>query len=60
VEAGPDRRDRCFIHATFLILLLWVALSDYLSDGSAAAAASGVLFVLAVFGAVVLMSSATR
>jgi hypothetical protein len=31
-----------FVHATFLILLLWVALSEYLSDGSAAAAATAV------------------
>jgi hypothetical protein len=29
-----------FVHATFLILLLWVALSEYLSDGSAAAASA--------------------
>jgi Zn-dependent protease/CBS domain-containing protein len=43
-----------FVHATFLFLLAWVALSDYLSGGSAAAAANGVAVILAVFGVVVL------
>jgi Zn-dependent protease len=43
-----------FVHATFFILLAWVALSAYLPRGSAAAAASGVASILTVFGVVVL------
>jgi len=43
-----------FVHATFFILLVWVALAEYLPSGSPAAAASGILFTVAVFGTVVL------
>jgi Zn-dependent protease/CBS domain-containing protein len=43
-----------FVHATFVILLAWVALVEYLPSGSVTAAADGVLFILAVFGVVVL------
>jgi Zn-dependent protease len=43
-----------FVHATFFILVAWVALSAYLPSGSAAAAASGVASILTVFGVVVL------
>src|SRR5688572_16696344 len=43
-----------YIHATFLLLLAWVAIGEYQSSGSAGAALNGVLFVLAVFATVVL------
>lgn len=43
-----------FVHATFFILVAWVALSAYLPRGSAAAAANGVASILTVFGVVVL------
>ncbi|HMC57064.1 MAG TPA: site-2 protease family protein [Gemmatimonadaceae bacterium] len=43
-----------YVHATFLLLLAWVAISEYQSSRDAAAAARGVIFVLAVFATVVL------
>jgi len=43
-----------YVHATFLILLGWVALAEYLPTRSVAAAADGLLFILTVFGVVVL------
>ena len=42
-----------YVHATFLILLAWLAFADYQRGGPAAAVAS-VLFILAVFAIVVL------
>lgn len=48
--AGIDIR----IHATFLLLVAWIALSYYWSGGTLAAALSGVLFLLALFVCVVL------
>lgn len=48
--AGIDVR----VHATFLLLLAWAALSYYRLGGSAAAAFRGVLFTLALFLCVVL------
>ena len=42
------------IHATFLLLLVWVAIVNYQQSRTAAAALSGVLFILAVFASVVL------
>jgi Zn-dependent protease/CBS domain-containing protein len=42
------------VHATFLLLLAWVAYAQYRSVGTTAAAVSGVIFMLAVFGSVVL------
>lgn len=42
------------VHATFLILLVWVAASHLMAGQGAAMAASGVAFVLAVFAIVVL------
>jgi stage IV sporulation protein FB len=47
--AGTEIR----IHLTFLLLLLWVGIDEYLGAGSAAAL-DAVLFVLAVFACVVL------
>jgi len=48
--AGIDLR----VHATFLILLAWLALVSYRASGTATAALRGVLFTLALFGSVVL------
>ena len=42
------------VHATFFILLAWMALVYYRSSGTAAGAARGVLFTLALFASVVL------
>jgi Zn-dependent protease/CBS domain-containing protein len=43
-----------YLHATFLLLLAYVAIANYQASGSAAAALNGVLFVVAVFATVVL------
>jgi Zn-dependent protease/CBS domain-containing protein len=48
--AGIDVR----VHATFFLLLAWVALISYQQVGTAAGAIGGVLFILAVFASVVL------
>ena len=48
--AGIDVR----VHATFLILLAWVAYASYLQEGTVAGAVNGVVFILAVFASVVL------
>lgn len=42
------------IHATFLLLLAWLALIFYRNTGTAAGALSGVIFTLALFACVVL------
>ena len=42
------------IHFTFLLLLGWVAISHYLAHGDLAEAMSGLVFILALFGIVVL------
>ena len=42
------------IHATFLILLAWIAIADYGAERTAAAAIEGVLLTLAIFASVVL------
>jgi Zn-dependent protease/CBS domain-containing protein len=42
------------VHATFLILLAWLALVDYRTSGSMSGALIGVLFTLALFGSVLL------
>lgn len=41
------------VHATFLLLLVWVALASWRAGGTAYAALDGVLFILAVFASVV-------
>lgn len=43
-----------YVHATFLILVAWVALAHWQADRSVAAAIAGVAFVLALFACVVL------
>ncbi|HEU6450323.1 MAG TPA: site-2 protease family protein [Gemmatimonadaceae bacterium] len=42
------------LHATFLILLAWVAFASYQLRGSVSDAVSGVVFILAVFASVIL------
>ena len=48
--AGIDLR----VHATFLLLLAWAALTYYRLGGTAAAALRGIAFTLALFASVVL------
>lgn len=48
--AGIDVR----VHATFLILLAWVGFGEFTSSGDPARALSGILFILVVFGIVVM------
>lgn len=43
-----------FVHATFVLILAWVALIEYRAVGTSMAAIGGVVFVLAVFAIVVL------
>lgn len=43
-----------YIHPTFLLLLVWVALSHFLAHGDLAEALYGLGFILALFGIVVL------
>jgi Zn-dependent protease len=43
-----------YLHFTFLILLVWVALSHFLPDGDVVGAVRGVVFILALFGIIVL------
>jgi Zn-dependent protease len=43
-----------YVHATFLILLAWVALVHWSIDQSVRAAIGGIVFVLALFGCVLL------
>jgi Zn-dependent protease/predicted transcriptional regulator len=43
-----------FVHATFLILVVWIGLSYWQSERSIAAVIEGVGFILALFGCVVL------
>lgn len=42
------------VHATFFILLAWLALVEYRTTGTALGATQGVLFTLALFASVVL------
>lgn len=43
-----------YVHATFFILILWIGVSYWLVDGSLGAVITGVGFILALFGCVVL------
>lgn len=43
-----------YVHATFLLLLVWVGVSHYLPRHSLSQAAGGLLFILALFGIIVL------
>lgn len=42
------------IHATFLLLLVWLAIGTYRQSGSAQSVVNGLVFVIAVFATVVL------
>lgn len=43
-----------YIHATFLLLLAWVGISNWLDEKSLTASLIGVLFIVAIFGCVLL------
>jgi len=43
-----------YIHATFALIIVWVALSHWLNGQSLAATLTGIAFVLALFACVVL------
>src|SRR5438445_5841881 len=43
-----------YIHFTFLLLLGWVAITHYLAHGDLVEAMSGLLFIVTLFGIVVL------
>ncbi|MDH7568313.1 MAG: site-2 protease family protein [Armatimonadota bacterium] len=43
-----------YVHATFLLIVLWVAMVHWVQQRSAAGVASAVLFILAIFACVVL------
>src|SRR3954452_14560812 len=43
-----------YVHFTFLLLLAWVALSHYFAHGDVGEALGGLVFILALFGIVVL------
>ncbi len=43
-----------YVHATFLVLVVWIALSYWLAEGSLAAVIDGIGFILALFTCVVL------
>ncbi len=48
--AGVD----VYVHATFAILIVWIAMTAWKLDQTAAAVVSGVGFILALFGCIVL------
>jgi Zn-dependent protease len=48
--AGVD----VYMHATFLLLIAFVALSHWIQGGDASAVVSGVVFIMALFGCVLL------
>lgn len=43
-----------YVHATFFILIAWIAMSYWQMEGTVAAVLSGIGFILALFGCVVL------
>lgn len=43
-----------YVHPTFLILLAWVGLAHYFEHGNLAEAVGGIVFILALFGIIVL------
>ncbi|MDX1644639.1 MAG: site-2 protease family protein, partial [Thermoanaerobaculia bacterium] len=43
-----------YVHATFLLLVGWLALRHYMAGDTLAATVSGILFVLAIFACVIL------
>jgi Zn-dependent protease len=53
-QAGTVAGIRVRVHSTFLILVAWFALSYWQATGSVAAVVYGVVFILALFGCVLL------
>jgi Zn-dependent protease len=43
-----------YVHATFILLLMWIAVMHWMAEHSVAAMLSGVVFMLALFGSVLL------
>ena len=43
-----------YVHFTFLLLLAWIAVEGYQAHGDTREAIAGVIFILALFGIVVL------
>jgi Zn-dependent protease/predicted transcriptional regulator len=54
LRLGTFAGIRVYVHATFLILLVWVGLAHWAAERSVAAAFAGVWFILALFGCVLL------
>ncbi len=53
-EIGEFAGISVYVHATFFLLIAWVALSHWLQEQSISAAVNGTAFILALFGCVVL------
>jgi Zn-dependent protease/predicted transcriptional regulator len=43
-----------YVHATFALLLAWIGIMHWTASGSISAVASGILFIIALFGCVLL------
>jgi Zn-dependent protease len=54
LELGMVAGIRVRVHASFAILLAWVALGRLVEEGTAAAAIGGILFTLTIFGTIIL------
>jgi len=53
-KIGEYKGIGVYIHATFLLIIIWVAYSHWAAGQSLAATITGILFVLAIFACVVL------
>lgn len=53
-KIGEYKGIGVYIHATFLLIILWVALSHWFASKSISQTLEGILFVLAIFACVVL------
>jgi Zn-dependent protease len=53
-KIGEYKGIGVYVHATFLLIIIWVAYSHWNAGQSLAATITGILFVLAIFGCVVL------
>ncbi|MDZ7333265.1 MAG: site-2 protease family protein, partial [candidate division KSB1 bacterium] len=54
LKLGTYRGIPVYIHATFVLIILWVALSHWLRGNNLAMTLNGIFFVLLIFGIVVL------
>lgn len=54
LKIGTYRGIPVYIHATFVLIILWVALSHWLRGNNLAMTLNGIFFVLLIFGIVVL------